>query len=186
MRYKTITIPKNKHRARPLQLGLNIGSRSLFRSVVFDTSCKYDIGQDQSDWNKLFGIGFIPAWKFLLVFVSWLSFGVLFKNLHHKNSARFVWRYNNLNGMIEIGCYVYNNGVRVSEKLMSVPLNRAFKIAIHVNKGTCDFFCFNENNVLQVVKEIPVKTGFISYNLGGYFGGNRKAPHTIIYSIKNL
>ena len=80
-------IKKNTHYARPLQLLKKLlciricKSRKMSCEVVFTESCRYNVGKDQSDINKLFGF----------------SIG-----MHHKNSVRVGWRYVPSADLIEI------------------------------------------------------------------------------------
>jgi len=68
-------IEKYDHHSSPIRLGFWWG-RDRFRwAVTFTESCRYDLKTaDQLDVNKLCGIGYLPG--------------------HHKESARFGWRYN--------------------------------------------------------------------------------------------
>ena len=56
-------------------------------NVKFYPSCRYNIGEDQSDINKLFG----------------LSFG-----FHHNQSERIGWRYDRITDKIELLLYTYH------------------------------------------------------------------------------
>ena len=75
MRY---LVKRGWYYAIPLQLlkkllGIRIcESRKMSCEVSFTESCRYNVGKDQSDINKLFGF----------------SVG-----MHHKNSVRVGWRY---------------------------------------------------------------------------------------------
>lgn len=161
------TIHKNKHRARPLQLRLWWNKNVLRRVVNFDFSCKYDTGQDQTDWNKLFGVGYLPT--------------------HHRNSARLVWRYNPDIQKIDIGWYVYDKGKRHCGFLASIPFHFNCLLELFIDPDYYHFTVWNEVNVEVGRVTVPrSKTTALCYSLGGYFGGNRKAPHTMNYSMKTV
>jgi hypothetical protein len=78
--------------------------KELKRQATFTDSCRYDIGDDQSDINKLYGIGFLP----------W----------HRKNSIRFGWRYVKETDKIEILAYWYINSTRYNESICFVDINQ--------------------------------------------------------------
>jgi len=92
---KKAIIREGRHRSNISFFVPFINKCMMSYSVVFTNSCEYDlVNNDQYDINKIFG----------------LSFG-----LHHKNSARFGWRWNTEKKKIEILAYVYVNGKRVNE-----------------------------------------------------------------------
>ena len=135
--------------------------------VNFDFSCKYDIGTDQSDWNKLFGVGYLPT--------------------HHRNSARFVWRYNPDNNMIDVGWYCYVKGERYSGFLCSIPFHRNHLLQLNIENNLFVFTVYNPQNIQIASHAVPYwKISKLSYRLGGYFGGNRKAPHSMNYTMKEV
>lgn len=160
------TIKHGHHRAKPLRLGLYLNKKTIAFKVLFDTSCKYHIdGEDMEDINKLFGIGYLPN--------------------HHKESARFGWRYNEAMNMIQIFSYCYVQGKRVTEYITSVQLNRWITLAIKMEKGRYIF----------TAKKDELETSFqtnhyhnkkIGYRLNLYFGGNQPAVHDITIEMKKL
>jgi hypothetical protein len=157
-------IKKGTH--APLRLPkLLVGHSMVGYRVKFTDSCAYDIGPDQADINKLFGIGYFPH--------------------HHKNSVRFGWRYSN--GEIEILSYWYLNGERNSDLICSVPLNKPMVYKIHilrdwhtltVSEGLSDFHSHSFN--------VPVPGKNFGYLLSTYFGGNLTAPHNIEINLERL
>ena len=134
---------------------------SLTKEIEFTDSCRYNLrSDDQHDWNKLFG---------------------LCRRIH-KDSGRFAWRYNARTGMIEIAIYTYINGERDASLVKTIPINKRFKFGIcrHFN-----YLSYYIND--QLVGESWI--GADSHTLWGcglYFGGNRRAPQTIIVEQKNL
>lgn len=147
--------------------------------VEFDDSIIYELpGDDQMDVNKLFGFSY-----------GW----------HHTNSDRIGFRYIPDKG-VEIVLYSYCNGKRESTKHIAyIKTGEKYSISLSVdlednvrrvipivhNRGSNDEFEFNTFYINDGGKSLKTK---IRYTLGIYFGGNRRAPHTItIYDeqIKN-
>lgn len=133
-------------------------------SYTFDPNCKYEIGEDQSDVNKLFGF----------------SLGY-----HHRNSVRIGWRYRD--GNLEICYYAYQNGKRLPTKVIE-------KIELKENPVTVDIdLSFDrELDEISIIVQTDISCKCInyeysfqnnkpvwSYGLGLYFGGNKTAPHTM-------
>lgn len=133
-------------------------SHSLSYEVVFTDSCKYDIGSDQSDINKLFGF----------------SYG-----FHHNQSDRIGWRWNPSLNKIELLLYSYEQKVRRSFKLTEVALNtlNIIELEVYLN-GLYRHISIKINNETYAfcLLQDPVNWG---YTLGLYFGGNRTAPHNM-------
>lgn len=162
------TIPKGKHRAKPLYwlrwFPLLIGRKSITRKVQFDFSAKYDIGADQADVNKLFGV----------------SFGRV-----HRNSARFGWTYDKEINRFVLFAYIYNNGVREFHSLCSVVANHYYECKIDWQDDRYYFVVKNYPGEVITRGEFEKahnKTwGFL---LGLFFGGNRVATHNITVHLK--
>lgn len=133
--------------------------------INFTDSCKYDIGKDQSDINKLFGV----------------SYGY-----HHNQSDRIGWRYNIKTNMIDILLYSYENKKRYSFHLCSHPLNTNLNLSLKV-KLTKNYR-FVEIKFLDQTKTYCFTHNLKNwgYTLGSYFGGNRTAPHTIKFMLKKV
>lgn len=162
-------IPRGFH--RPLQLipaCFKNGRRGLCfklaKSIEFTDSCRYKLySDDQYDWNKLFG-------------VCNGIFGI------HKNSGRFAWRYNDKTGVIEVAIYTYINGERDASIVKSLRVNRCHQFSICREGAYLKYYID-----CQLVGESWI--GAASNTLWGcglYFGGNRRAPQTIIVEQKNL
>ena len=132
--------------------------KRMTRNVMFTKSCIYDIGQDQSDVNKLFGIGYYPH--------------------HHNRSIRFGWRWNLLDKKIDILAYWYFNGVREFLPLTQVEIGKTYRYDIIV------FPKMHRMMVKGTVKNVILEPRSLSYSLHPYFGGNQKAPHDIEIIIK--
>lgn len=159
-------IKAGKHRAWPPWLGLFF-NRTVFRHVItFQVGCDYWIsGPDMMDTNKLYGVGYL--WN------------------HHKDSARFGWRYDNGNKII-ISAYCYVNGERIIQDICKVPMYKPlmFDILVLDNPNFYIFTVMDGETVLGNTK-IPFNhKKKWSFPLGLYFGGNKPAPKTVEISFK--
>ena len=164
-------IRKGTHYARPLQLlkkllGIRIcKSRKMSCEVVFAESCRYDVGRDQSDINKLFGF----------------SLG-----MHHRNSVRVGWRYVPTVDMIEIVTYIYRKGERWKEQHVDwVCFGKCVKYTIELREGCVVHFFAGDRWCAGEILGTQSKI-FFSYPLSLYFGGNCTAPHDMLinYNVK--
>lgn len=156
-------IRKGTHYARPLQLfkkflGIRYTTKRAMNAVVrFHSNCQYEIGKDQSDINKLLGF----------------SLG-----MHHKNSIRVGWRW--LNSNLELCSYIYENGVRLKEKVLcKCDFNTDYKIDVRmtVENGKYYAYFFVDNRLRHVQTLSTQVKKYVSYPLSLYFGGNCTAPH---------
>ena len=166
------TIPKGKHRSiQSWYPRFHINKKSIGHRVTFYSGCEYDFGDiDQLDINKLFGI----------------SYG-----MHHKNSARFGWRWNVEKKMIEILAYVYVDGVRVTEDGADLHIAYVFPgIGYEYDIEVTDtHYIFTINSSLfsdpKVVKiEHDMHLTWWGYMLFPYFGGNEVAPQTVYIDLE--
>lgn len=160
----TYTIRKGKHRAWPWRFGLYLSKNKIRFRVIFDISCKYQIpGEDQQDINKLFGIGYFPD--------------------HHKESARFGWRYNEGINKIELFAYCYVSGQRITEFITSVPFHQSHVLQLNITSNFYHLIVVKDS--FEVSKSIQHKNKRNwSFPLGVFFGGNQPAPHTIKIEMK--
>ena len=138
----------------------------LEKKITFTESCRYDIGENQKDWNKLFGMSF--------------GFKPLVKQFQmHYNSARFGFRYDPDSQCVEVAPYLYVNGQRkYAETLGIEPLKceilKEYDMSIIVYGS---YVAYNAGTKIWVLnQEIPSRRGFTAPL---YFGGNKRAPHTI-------
>lgn len=125
----------------------------------------YDLGnRNQFDWNKLYGVGY--------------GFN------HHKNSARWGWRYNTSSGLMELTPYCYVNGKRVASEhpTLWVRMGQKFSLSI-VDTGLSWKFWYgvDEYNADREGEEImhSPKLCRFGFKLDPYFGGQEVAPHQI-------
>lgn len=156
-------IKKNQHYALPLQLLRKasqvsiVSERKMSAIVSFDESCRYGIGKDQSDINKLFGF----------------SLG-----MHHTNSIRVGWRW--FCDELQLCTYIYEKGVRLQEKVLcTCDFHKEYKIDVKLWIVDNEYFaCFFVDGSPVVSQKIATKVKkYVSYPLSLYFGGNCTAPH---------
>lgn len=151
------TIKQGHHRPLIPALGLYFNRRKIERRIIFDSSCRY-YASEESDINKLFGIGYFPS--------------------HHKNSARFGWKFNRKTNSIDLFGYCYDNGRRLSSLsnqhfITSVRIGEVNDYRIIIEK---DYYLFSVNGAdfVKIMKTNRIKWG---YKLGFYFGGSSPCPH---------
>jgi hypothetical protein len=144
---------------------LHLFKKSIKHTLYFNESVIYNLNnEDQMDINKLFGI----------------SFG-----LHHKNSARFGWRWNLEKKKIEILAYIYVDGVRVNEWDVNTLITdldpyEVCEMEILKENNNYIFNVFSESKRKKFKKTLKCGKGrFWGYYLFPYFGGNQVAPHDI-------
>lgn len=159
-----MVIKKNTH--APLRLPkLLLFENYISTKVEFTDSCRYDIGKEQLDVNKLFGVGYFPG--------------------HHNNSVRFGWRYDKEQDAIEILSYFYNNKKRdfCSMAWVQIGFPAYYTIFIRENEHVLSIVTTNMFHEIAEVS-VPVKGKKVGYLLRPYFGGNKKAPHDIEINIE--
>lgn len=165
-------VKQGKHSFKPLRIGLDF-RKSWQVHVSFDPSCKYDIGDDQTDINKLFGV----------TYITWASIVWCIRNrkpLHHYNSWRLGWHYSPEIDKVVLHYYCYVKGQRCVAKLATVKRMQTVKVKVIKYKLGVFFTCGDLGTPLTIeasFKGLPLK-------LGGYFGGNKTAPQHIEYYLK--
>ena len=127
-------IKKGKYSSSGIHIGFQFGRVSQTYEVRFDSSCLYEDIDWERDWNKLAG------WSYTNLPVKWekgfsanpdFKFGgVDYIWGHHFNSNRLVWRSNKSKGVIELGFYYYQDGIRTIVELGEVPVNQVVRISI--------------------------------------------------------
>lgn len=164
----TFRIPAGKHRARPLRFGLYWNRNQFKWHVLFTERCRYDLhSEDQFDTNKLIGIGYLPG--------------------HHKDSARFGWRYDTVKKQIELSAYCYVNGRRVIEHIGYCEIDKWYKIRLQVMHRSYLLELEEVDGHLMghaLIEYYHEKK--LQYRLGCYFGGNRVAPTEMKIKIERL
>lgn len=167
---KSCIIKKGKHKSSFSRFTPHINCKTLVYQVSFTSSCKYNIGKDQDDINKLFG----------------LSFG-----FHHKNSARIGWRWNNKTNRIELLAYVYRKGKRVNEWdeniiiSNNIELNEEIILELLVTRESY-LFSVDTYSGIKSIELKHEKLCKLGYELYPYFGGNQTAPHNIEILLEKI
>lgn len=159
--------------------------REINCKVRFTHSCKYNIGEDQSDINKLFGIGY-----FTLGFVYLKEREIFgrkvklpwFRPMHHVNSVRFGWRYDPKRPEeIEILAYWYDCGHRLDKSMCFLKIGKEYDFIMRINDvGVHTLRVDDRNPAASYRVEVLLDIEDIGYLLRPYFGGNRKAPHDMV------
>jgi hypothetical protein len=162
-------IPSGKHRARPLRPWF-WWRRTHFSWVVkFDESCRYDLGtDDQFDTNKLVGIGYL--WH------------------HHKDSARFGWRYWTERKEIELSAYCYVSGRRVIQHICFCEIGKEYMLMLNATSIAYHLHAYDRYSTtpLGMVTIGHDHDKRLQYRLGPFFGGQAKAPHEIKIEISKV
>jgi hypothetical protein len=145
------------------------GANKMAYTITFKESCKYEIGSDQTDINKLFGIGYFPH--------------------HHRNSVRFGWVYNpSKSQTMEIWAYWYDNGERKYEFMCDVPINSPayYEMTVQYSASVGRYFRLRVVLDKEVVgaKSVVIRPQSLGYLLRPYFGGNKKSPHDMVIDLK--
>lgn len=155
-------IQRYEHHSSPVRLGFWWG-RDRFRwAVTFSESCRYDLKTaDQLDVNKLCGIGYLPG--------------------HHKESARFGWRYNKEMDKIELFAYCYVNGERITRFLEWIRIGEKRIISLDVNYAS---YVFNSGERMLSISFSHRKK--FQYFLRPYFGGNIPALNDLTIELKPI
>lgn len=165
----TFRIPAGHHRSRSFRFAVWWRRTSFSWVVKFDETCRYDLGNDdQFDTNKLVGIGYLPH--------------------HHKNSARFGWRYWTERKEIELSAYCYVNGRRVIQHICFCEIGKEYRIKLQVLANSYYFDVYEQGSVKAagVVFVDHFNRRKLKYGLWPYFGGNQVAPHDIKIELKKL
>ena len=120
--------------------------------VQFNESCLYEI-EEESCVNKLWGFA--------------CGLGV------HKNSFRFGWSV--VGDKIQIWSYNYTKGKLTKEKIMLCNIDTTYTFSIELKGHDVLFYIDNQLLKMYTLECDPV---FLT-QLGFYFGGNSRAPHTM-------
>lgn len=164
-------IKEGKHRAYPLSLGIHLCKIQELYEVIFDDSCRYDLGSiDQEDTNKLFG------WSY---------------GLHHNNSVRVGWRYNKESDDIELLLYIYEDGKRdiIELEQLNIPIGEKWYLSLASNSYGVSLDVRHKNDETVYGRAYSINRVFKpkwGYNLGLWFGGNNSAPKDMRIWLKKV
>jgi hypothetical protein len=150
-------IPKGWHFSLPFIPRVATKEKYIWE-VNFHNSCKYDIGAEQLDWNKLVGVS---------------------NQINPRtDSVRFVWRYNKLSDAFDIAIYVEKNKKFKVTEIASVKAQENLKLTMH---------CYSTYTLIEVNGKLEVvdfQKKPIAFRLNPYFGGNIAAPHCMFLKLK--
>ncbi|MFT4032632.1 MAG: hypothetical protein QM669_09450 [Siphonobacter sp.] len=163
-----VVIKSGYHEPHPKRKeSILISPHNLSATVTFDSSCIYTLNnEDQDDWNKVIGVGFVGA-----------------KNQdfdtapHQVDGARVGWRWNPTRGVIELAAYIYVSGTLTSFKVAETAINQPTELSIKIDY---------DQKTYRVMGGDPVyftHNKRLGYRTGLYFGGNQVAPHNIRVKI---
>lgn len=162
-------IPRGRHRAHPLRFGFWSGRKSFTWTVKFTESCRYDLqGDDHLDTNKLIGIGYLPG--------------------HHKDSARFGWRYDISTEQVEILAYCYVNGRREIQHICHCMVGQRYDLHLKI-LSTCYYLAVHYTADVRSIGHAWVNHTHekkFMYRLGTWFGGQSRAQHDTDIELKKL
>jgi hypothetical protein len=154
----TYTIFKGWHFSMPLLPRFYIKKNKFKWYAQLNNSCKYWIGEDQLDWNKLVGIS---------------------NHLNpRKESIRFVWRYDKKKDVFEIGLYKELDEVFKSYSICTVKPNQIIELRLLFSKN------FVKASVNNNSLTLPFLINNFVWRLNPYFGGNRTSPHNMTIKLK--
>ena len=160
---ETYTVKQGEHKSNfPLiQRG-----NEIYTQVLFSKSCMYDQQPTgMTGWNKL--IGLMPGFNDI-----------------HKNSARWVWRYNHGSREIDLATYTYVNTERVIVHQISTPLEQWIELYVGYDKKLTKWVYGYKGADIGGFVRCPEFKDKNFWWLGLYFGGNSTAPHDITVHYK--
>lgn len=157
------TIEEGHHYPNKNYFALSEISELNFRAR-FDSTAIYETkkASNQADINKLYGFSDCS-------------------DFHHKNSARFGWRW--YHDQLEILGYVYANSKREWKLVGTVPFDAYNTYSIKVED---DKYIFSLNDVSVELPRHCSDEKATGYMLYPYFGGDEHAPGDINIFIEDL
>jgi hypothetical protein len=133
-------------------------------NVKFNNTCKYKIGADQMDWNKLVGIS-----------------NTLDPRI---DSIRFVWRYDSYFDMFEIGVYKETNN-KWEVKTLTYVLKEA-NLKMKFYNSFVELIGYDGRNLNHAKIVLEFKKNKLTLRTNPYFGGNVPAPHCMNLNLTEL
>lgn len=169
-------IEKGKHQSTPWAPNF-IKPGTIKKKIFFNNSNIYELeGEDQLDWNKLFGVtfGIFPT----------IVNGKIYRPTHY-SSVRFGWRYNPKYKVFEITPYYYVAGVRHYHEIDKSPICALLPYKLYdfyiISSYTDVVFKINDSNGNNLYYyKVPCQYGFTpktGWQLNPFFGGNKPSPH---------
>lgn len=152
---------KGKHRARPIMVGLRWKPRTMTRRVLLYPSCRYELEhkEDQHDYNKLFGLGFLS--------IHWAP--------HHIDSVRFGWYHDLITDKPVFAAYVYVNRERIIQDIWAGNFGWAYDLKIEIAPEAYILTISDTGtNRIEGRAVIPKShSKRLAFVLGPFFGGNQ-------------
>lgn len=160
--FVTYVIAKGQQSASPSAYKFYSNLTDMRFTARFDSSAIYttSIPSNQGDINKLYGFSDDDK-------------------PHHVSSARIGWRW--FGGKLELHGYVYNDSIRTSAIITSVPLKTDVVCAIKVSGNQYQFTVNGASLTMPRKAKTPAGVG---YRLYPFFGGTENAPHEIRIQIR--
>lgn len=176
------TITKGHQRGAPLLWDVWFTPNpKIHYDIVFGDNCNYNLDGspdtmegDDFDTNKLIGFGFLNFNKF---------------PPHHYESVRVGWEWNPGTLCIDLYAYWYDRGERKENYLLSVRRGLPLEVIMSASYDYYNITIIYNYSPEKKTVNYPIKRTKhypISYLLGPYFGGNRKAPHNMDIFITKL
>lgn len=100
---------------------------------------------------------------------------------HHRNSARFGWRWSD--SALRIFAYVYNDGARLTREIGAITIGTAHHFEIEVSDNS---YVFSLNEIKMIMPRTSRTNTGTGYKLYPYFGGDEVAPHDVLILIREI
>lgn len=160
---------KGWHFSWPRIIEIKRNRTELEVEITFPSDFAYNLGdKDQEDWIKIDGLyWFSNIWRIFNTHYLAAMLGAAYNPAEHNINLVFYYHDNNSKG-------IYDNNSTVSIPLESTV---RFKITKLSDRLLSLALMYNEELVLEEIKEFSVDIPKWSNRINYYFGGNRKAPN---------
>ncbi len=162
------TIKKGEHFSSPRTNICTPKNHTIENVWQFDETIKYE-ADSENDWNKLFGIWFVPP-------ISWLLKNPTKSTRYNCVMVAFRWK----NNQLELSPYLHRKGsIEYVELLDTEIINCEINTDIYTKIEV-----LKESVIFTINGKIFTFTfpshGNIAFNIQPYFGGQSTSPHDII------
>jgi len=155
------TIPEGKHYPKGLRFSPFLRRPRQEYIVRFDESCRYNIGPDQADWNKVFG----------------QTHGLA------SNSSRWASRYVIASDVVQITPYMHKSGeILYDGPIFHIPIGQPLTLGIVPLEK---HILFTRNGKTVYLWTPPTNAGW-GYRQFPYQGGNVPATHETRIELLDL
>lgn len=169
------TVNEGAHYFSPRQYGTHSGIETLFKTVTFDSSCIYKLGnEDDADINKLFGwgVGITSAHSVRIGWNCASDSGIDLYAYFHYNGKRWSVPKDSL---------LQGKGQRIGRSFLpNIPISCTIHRARDAISFTVKQLARTENYVVRFAN-FPNGWGWVQYP---YFGGTSVAPHRMTIKIE--